>query len=249
MTNRRTTRRVSNRPMMNSQRLLSFDLRSSSFSSSSAKIRIALYALATLMLVAVVSCQSSVDTSNSTDARGIIVVNAPAAGEVRRVLVSEGVKVNEGTPIVEIAVQSEQPAASPSPGESAEARAARNFRTADAEIEAARAEAVKHQAEVDRLTPLVASGEASQAQLEGERALFERAQQRLQQAQDSKRSAESGLLSARQSSQNQASTPATAPREQTVNAIATSAGTVSVINARAGDRVKAGQPLATIRAN
>jgi multidrug efflux pump subunit AcrA (membrane-fusion protein) len=215
-------------------------------SSLSVKRRALLCAFALAALVASAACQSGGGAANS-DSRGIIVVNAPVTGTVRRVLVREGVAVNEGAAIVEIAVQTEQPTATPSPGESAEARAARNFKAADAEIDAARAEAVRHEAEVERLTPLVASGQASQAQLDGERALYEHAQQRLQKAQDAKKGAESGLLVARQSSQNQGSAPA--PREQTVAARATSAGTVSVINARVGDRVTAGQPLATLRAN
>jgi multidrug efflux pump subunit AcrA (membrane-fusion protein) len=217
-------------------------------SSLSAKQRACFCALALMALVAAAACRSGGGAGNS-DSRGIIIVNAPATGVVRRVLVREGVSVNEGAPIVEIAVQTEPPVATPSPGESAEARAARNFKAADAEIEAARAEAVKHQAEVERLTPLVASGQASQPQLDGERALYERAQQRLQQAQDAKRSAESGLLAARQSSQSQGGSTSIAPREQTIAARATSAGTVSVINARVGERVTAGQPLATLRAN
>ena len=217
-------------------------------SALSPKRRKGFCALALAALVTASACQSGVGTTNS-EARGIIIVNAPAAGEVRRVLVREGMTINEGTPIVEIAVQTETPAApTPSPGESAEARAARSFKAADAEIEAARAEAVRHEAEVQRLTPLVASNEASQAQLEGERALYERAQQRLQQAQDSKRRAETGLLASRQQSgQNQGSTPAS--REQIVIASATANGTVSAITARVGDRVKSGQPLATLRAD
>jgi multidrug efflux pump subunit AcrA (membrane-fusion protein) len=216
------------------------------FFSLSTKRRVLLCAFALTSLVAAAACQSGGGTSNS-DARGIVIVNAPATGVVRRVLVREGVSVNEGAPIVEIAVQTEAPAATPSPGESAEARAARNFETADAQIDEARAEVVRHQAEVERLTPLVANGEASQAQLDGERALYERAQQRLQKAQDAKRSAESGLLTARQPNQNQ--TNPAVPREQIVAARATSAGTVSVVNARVGERVTAGQPLATLRAN
>ena len=210
------------------------------------KRRTVFCALALTSLVASTACQSGVGTTNS-EARGIIIVNAPAAGEVRRVLVREGMTINEGTPIVEIAVQTETAAPTPSPGESTEARAARNFKAADAEIEAARAEAVRHEAEVQRLTPLVASGEASQAQLEGERALYERAQQRLQQAQDAKRRAETGLLTSRQQSgQNQGGAPA--PREQIVIASATANGTVSAITIRVGERVKSGQPLATLRA-
>lgn len=210
--------------------------------------------LCSLLLVALVAssaCQGGGGSESA--ARGIIIVNAPAAGVVRRVLVREGVAVNEGAPIVEIAVLDETPVATPTPGESAESRAGRNFKTADAEIEAARAEAMRHDAEVQRLTPLVASGEAPQSQLDGERALYERAQQRLQQAQDAKRNAENELRAARSTGRNQGSTsaqtPPLQPRERMVTASASSAGTVSVINARVGDRVTAGQPLATLRAN
>jgi multidrug efflux pump subunit AcrA (membrane-fusion protein) len=215
-------------------------------SSSSLRCRPLLYALVLALLVASAACQSN-GGSKGSETGGIVIVNAPVSGEVRRVIAREGVTVDAGAPIVEIAVQEETAAPTPSPGESAQARAARNFKSADADIDAARAEAVKHEAEVQRLTPLVASGEASSAQLEGERALYERAQQRLQQAQDAKRKAESGLLSARAAEQQPSSIPPLAPREQLVTANASSAGTVSVINARVGQRVKAGQPLATLR--
>jgi biotin carboxyl carrier protein len=213
------------------------------------KLKAALCVLALVTLAASASCQSNGSRSNNEEARGIIVINAPAAGEVRRVLVSEGVSVNEGAAIVEIAVRNETPMITPSPGESAESRAARNFKAADAEINAARAEVVRHQAEVERLTPLVASGDASQGQLDGERALYERAQQRLQHAQETKRSAESGLLAARQPDQIQNNAASLAPREEIVAARATSAGTVSAVSVRVGDRVTAGQPLATLRAD
>lgn len=213
--------------------------------------RFALGVLSLATLAALAACQSGGGTANSSEARGVIIVNAPATGEVRRVLAREGMQVNEGAAIVEIVVRTEAPAAAaPSPGESAEARAARTYQAADSEIEAARAEAVRHEAEVERLTPLVASGEASAAQLDGERALYERAQQHLQQAQAAKKNAENGLLTARQSSQNQAGTTAAPiPREQIVTANATSAGTVSVINAKVGQKVTIGQPLATLRAD
>jgi len=204
------------------------------------------------LLCAALAVSSACGSESSVDesaARGVVVVNAPAAGVVRRVIAREGMTVNEGAPIVEIAVVTEGPPAStPSPGESAEARAAGNFKAADAEIEAARAEVVRHDAEVRRLTPLVASGEAPQAQLDGERALYERAQQRLQQAQDAKQRAEGELRAARSQPTTSAAQPPP-PREQLMTAVASSAGTVSVVSVRVGDRVKAGQPVATLRAN
>jgi multidrug resistance efflux pump len=119
--------------------------------------------------------------------------------------------------------------------------------TAQSEIEAARAEVVRTQVEVQRLTPLVSAGQASQGELDGANALYNRAQQRLQRAQESAQGAQSGLIAARQ----QGSTSATqaVPAERIVAARATSAGTVSVISARVGDRVTMGQPLATLRAD
>jgi multidrug efflux pump subunit AcrA (membrane-fusion protein) len=201
----------------------------------------------TFLLLIISSACRSTEQSDQGTARGIIVVNAPATGVVRRVLVAEGIKVEAGAPIVEIAVLSETPTVTPSPGESAESVAVRNLKSADTEIEAARDEVVRHEAEVNRLTPLVASGEASQAQLDGERALYERAQQRLQKAQEAERNASTGLLAARQPGVNQPNTAAApAPREQIVAAQTSSAGTVRVISARVGQRVTVGQVLATV---
>ena len=195
----------------------------------------------TLMILLVSSACQSQTGSNGSDARGIIIVNAPATGEVRRVLVREGVSVNEGAPIVEIAVRTESQIAPPT-------QAARNIQSSQAEVEAARADVVRKEVEAQRLSTLVASGDAPQAQLDGARAEFEQAQRRLQQAQSSSQNAQTGLATARQQSQN-SSTPVQTFSEQLVIAQASSAGTVSVINAKVGDRVTAGQPLATLRAN
>lgn len=203
------------------------------------------FAFALIFSLMGASCRSS-QTENSQ--YGIVVINAPATGKVRRVLVGEGAQISEGAAMFEIVVERQEPAsAAPSPGESADARAARNIKTAEAQIEAARAEVVKHEAEVQRLTPLVASGQVPQAQLDAERSLYEQSQRRLQQAQDASKQAQSELLVARQpgAQANQAQT--SIPRVETVVARATSAGTVAVISARVGDRVASGQPLATLR--
>lgn len=204
-------------------------------------------ALSLPFLLAIMACHSADESADENSSSGVIVVNSPATGEVRRVLVAEGARVEAGAPIIEIVVQSEASAAAASPAESAEAQAARNLKSTQADIEAIRAEVVRHEAEVERLTPLVAANQASQAQLDGERALYERAQQRLQQAQSAERNAATELLAARQPGKGQASVEAQALREQLQTARASSAGRVRIISVRVGDHVRSGQPLATLR--
>ncbi len=213
---------------------------------SKASIKL-LLTLALLLTTAGAACRSS--GADDNDSSGIVVVSAPSAGVVKRVLVSEGAKVASGAGIVEIALPA--PASAPeAPGESPQARAARTYQSANAEIDAARAEVVRHEAEVQRLTPLVAAGQASQGELDGERALYERAQQRLQRAQTAARDAQTGLVVAQQpgaTSRQMNASPS--PREQLVNANTTSGGIVTVISVRPGDRVTQGQPVATLRAD
>ncbi|MDQ1591170.1 MAG: hypothetical protein QOG71_1797 [Pyrinomonadaceae bacterium] len=206
------------------------------------KFGVALHACALVALAVLASaCAGGKDDAG----RGLIIVNAPVAGEVRRVLVREGMVVNAGTPIVEIVVRTEARGVPQVKTEDPLARAGRNIDAAQARIEAARAETVRAEVEVQRLTPLVAAGDAQQAQLDGARAEYERAQRRLQEAQGAAQDAQSGLVAARRQPQTNAPV---APAEQIVAAEATSAGTVSVVSARVGDRVTAGQPLATLRA-
>ena len=202
--------------------------------------------LAVIFLSALVACQACSRGGDGT--RGVIVVNAPAAGEIRRVFAREGMEVVEGQPIAEIAIQ---PAAQSAPSTGADERQARaglTIQAAQAEVEAARTEVMRHEVEVQRLTPLVSSGQASQGDLDGERALYERAEQRLQRAKSAAQQAQSGLVVARQQSFNSSiATPS--PAEQVVAVRASGAGTVSALNTRIGERVVAGQPLATIRAH
>lgn len=208
--------------------------------------KLSLYAVALAALLIAPACQTR-SSSDEAATRGIIIVNSPAAGEVRRVLVREGMMVNEGTPLVEIAVRTEAQNTPRTQVEDPLARAGRNIGMAQVDIEAARAEVVRAEVEVQRLTPLATSGDVPQAQLDGARATFERAQHRLQQAQAAAQDAQANLVAARQQPRNSAPTPST-PAEQIVTARASSGGTVSVVNARVGERVAAGQPLATLRA-
>jgi multidrug resistance efflux pump len=183
----------------------------------------------------------------------VIVVSAPAAGVVRRVLAGEGAHVAEGAPVVEIAVSVEGAGgARAQAAEDPQARAARGVTASQSEVEAARAEVVRTEVEVQRLTPLVASGAATQGELDGARAQYDRAQQRFRRAQDAAQGAQSGLIAARQpgsGSPGAAAAAAATPAERIVAAQASSAGVVSVMSVRVGERVTAGQPLATLRAD
>jgi len=202
----------------------------------------------TLALLAPSACGGSGDKSKGGEGRGVVVVNAPAAGVVKRVLVSEGAAVGEGDPVVEIVVQTEQRGPERKMDEDPVARAAQVIQSSEAEIEAARSEVVRAEVEVQRLTPLVAAGQASQGELDGARADYDRAQQRLQRAQGAAQSAQGGLVAARQQARNRAQAPAPAPAEQVAQARASSAGTVTVVSVKPGDRVTQGQPVATLRA-
>jgi multidrug resistance efflux pump len=204
-----------------------------------------LIALAALLLLALVVLPACI-SKEETEARGVVIVNAPVAGEVRHILVNEGMRLKEGDPVVEIVVRNEAaPAATPR-GEDPVAAAGKNITSAQAEIESARAEVVRAEVEVQRLTPLVASGQATQGELDGAQSTYDRAQQRLQKAQAAERDAQAGLVAARQPSR--VPTPLATPSERVVYAVASSAGIVSVIGVRTGERVTVGQPLATLRA-
>ena len=210
--------------------------------------RVPPYVFAIAMLAASIACRSQVSSDNNA-VHGIIIVNAPAAGEIRRVLVREGMSVSKDAPVVEIIVRTEAPTTPQPQAEDPQARAARNIQASQAEVEAARAEVVRTEVEVQRLTPLVAGGQATQAELDGARAQYERAQQRFQKAQESAQGAQSGLVAARQQAQNSSNTSRPAPTEQIVTARASAAGKVTVINAQVGQRVVAGQALATLRSD
>ena len=201
--------------------------------------------LAFIMLVALIAGQACSRGRNS--ARGIIVVSAPVAGEIRRVLAREGMEVVAGQPIAEIAVNSPAQNA-PTPGpDKKRADPAGIIESIQSQIEVARAEVVQLEVEVQRLTPLVSSGQASQADLDAARALYERAQQRLQRLKTATQQAQSRLVAAQQSSTN-SSIASPGPAEQIVVMRAAAAGTVAALNARIGERVVVDQPLATIRA-
>jgi multidrug efflux pump subunit AcrA (membrane-fusion protein) len=172
-----------------------------------------------------------------------VVVNSPANGEVRRLMVSEGSRVDKEAPMVEIATQGvAQEVAQPQTRDAVN-QARDNVQSAEKAVDAARAQVVTTEAEVQRLRPMVAAGQTTQAELDGAQANYDRAQQRLQQAQANLQKAEAGVVAARQPGSQPA--PQT-PHEQLVIARAPSSGEVRVISVRPGEHVTLGQPLATI---
>lgn len=193
----------------------------------------------------IVSACRNTPIDGETSSRDSVSVTSPSAGKVSRLLVSEGVRVNAGAPMLELTADPDT-ASTRTPSNDPETRAVMNVESADREVDAARSEVVRNEANVQRLTPLVAGGLASQAELDGARAQYDQSQQRLQRAQESAQSARSSLNQARQPGSNSSIPPPTV-ESNTTSVRAPAAGTVSIIGARVGDRVVAGQTVATIR--
>ncbi|HKP87038.1 MAG TPA: hypothetical protein VJZ26_13125 [Blastocatellia bacterium] len=213
-------------------------------STSPGRARRSLALLALLMSVASAeACRSSDDDGKP---RGLVVVNATATGVVRRVLVSEGAPVGENAVIVEIATRPETPAAPEAGADDSQARARAASATAQKDIQAVEAEVQRAAVEVQRVQQLVASGSASQAELDAARAQYQHAQEKLQRAKDAAQSAQRSLILQQGRAQPQ---PPAKPSEQITAVRVPSSGVVRVISVRAGDRVTAGQPIATVAAD
>jgi multidrug efflux pump subunit AcrA (membrane-fusion protein) len=189
------------------------------------------------------ACRSS---ENDENPRGLVVVNATATGTVRRVLVNEGATVAENAVILEIAEQTQSQTAPPSQTDDSQARAQADNATALREIQAAEAEVERAAVEVQRVQPLVASGAAAQAQLDAARAGYQQAQEKLQRAKEKAQSAQRNFVLQQGRAQSQATAK---PAERIVAVRVPSSGVVRVISVRAGERVAAGQPIATVAAD
>ena len=178
-------------------------------------------------------------TTESETPSNLVVLSAPVSGTVRRVLVSEGIKVSEGAPVIEIAIRRE---AAPSSTVDPQAQTrARDVRQQTRALE----EAVERAAvEVARVGPLVASGAAPRPQLDAAQAEYQRAQERLQQAQAGARGPRATLDVDRGNVGLTRSTDA--PAETIVYVRASAPGTLRVVSVRVGQQVRAGQPLATV---
>ena len=167
-----------------------------------------------------------------TEQSSTVVVNAPADGVVRRLLVGEGAAVDKDAAIIELAVPAEHPVASqPS---SANAEQARAQRAAETDLASAEGEANRTAGELRRIEPLVKRGLASQLELDKARAQSQDAKERLRLARERARTAEENR-----------DQPATA-NEQVIAVRVPAAGTIRALNVQAGQIVRIGQPLATL---
>jgi multidrug efflux pump subunit AcrA (membrane-fusion protein) len=195
--------------------------------------RAILFSLLTSCLLILPACGTK--SGNGSETANLIVVNAPVAGEVRRVLVSENIAVDENAPIVEIAVRNapSDPAARKAPLPPAE-----NPRN---EINEAQKEVERASVEVSRVEQLVASKAAPQSQLDAARADYQKAQEHLQQLQK-KASTRSPVNTEPVGNQPLDSQSG----EKSVLVRVPAAGVVRVISVKRGQTVSAGQPLATI---
>jgi multidrug resistance efflux pump len=194
--------------------------------------------VAASLAVATASCRK---TGKAGGSEGIVVIKSPAAGKVRRVLVSEGAAVSEGAVIIEIAVQ--QASAGPQ-AQTTDPRAASRAVVEASQKETAEAEADVQRALVDvqRAEQNVASGLASQAELDAARARHQQAQKRLDGLRERVQAARDNLTY----QQGRGSSAPAAPREEVVAVRATTSGTVRAISSRVGEQVSPGQPLATM---
>ncbi len=198
------------------------------------------FILSLLALLPATACRSN-DKGASTS--GLVVVKAPATGQVRRVLASEGSSVNEGAVLVEIAVESSSGAARPDSGDDGTlARAA--LETARKQISEAEADVNRAAVEARRIEPLVQSRAAPQSQLDAARAQYQQAQERLDRLRQTARSAQNQIVS----SEGRKLSAAPAPTEKIVEVRVPVSGTVRVLRARAGQEIIAGQPVATVSA-
>jgi multidrug resistance efflux pump len=178
------------------------------------------------------ACRTSV-----TEQSRNVVVNAPADGVVRRVLVGEGAAVDKDAAIIEIALQREHVEATQAGDTSADQ--ARAVRAAQADLAAAEGEASRTAGDLRRIEPLVKRGLASQAELDKARAQSQDAQERLRLAREKAKGAEA----------SRAQTSAAAANEEIITVRVPAGGIVQTLSVHAGQTVTSGQPVATLISN
>lgn len=202
-------------------------------------MRKAAFTLIVASLVGATSACHRPDEGSGPD--NLIVINAPVAGQVRRVLVREGTQVGEGTAIIEIAVRTSAGWPQDSSGErQKQSRAA--VETSLKEVVEAEADAQRALVDVQRAEQSLASGFGSQPEVDAARARHQQAQQRLDAIREKAQTARDNLTFQR----GRASSNSAAPREEIVTVRVTAPGKVRAISSRVGQQVEQGQPLATL---
>ncbi|HJQ69058.1 MAG TPA: biotin/lipoyl-binding protein [Blastocatellia bacterium] len=195
----------------------------------------------TLIVASLVVAASACHKADEGGPGNLVVINAPVAGQVRRVLVREGAQVSEGTAIIEIAIHSASAGSQDSTADQQrESRAA--VESSAKEIVEAEADLQRALVDVQRVEQSLASGFGSQAEVDAARARFLLAQQRLDGLRQKAQAARDNLTY-----QRGRGSPAPAePREEIVTVRVPAAGTVRAISSRVGQQVAEGQPLATL---
>ena len=187
--------------------------------------------------------EKNLSSRTNETAANLIVLNANAGGVVRRVLVAEGVTVREGAPIIKI--ESEGAGVDAAVNESNAADEARR-RAAQSQtiVRADEREVERTLIEVQRVESLVAQNAAPQAQLDAARALYQAAQERLQPTQRGGQSVAPQNYGQTANAVSAANVNGAGRATQFVRA--TQAGSLRVVSVRVGQRVAAGQPVATM---
>ena len=195
------------------------------------------FSLLPIVIAMIVAGACRSETSDTPT--GLIVINAPVAGKVQRILVSEGMSVQENTTLIEIRVLSNPPVSSGN-GNQQIPQSAPNPQV---EAKIAEEDLQRASVELQRIEPLVSTGGAPQAHLDAARAQYQQAQERLDQFRRNEQIIRTNPAMQPNNSNFGQSAP---PSENIIAVRAPVAGNLRVISARVGQIVKAGDPVATI---
>ena len=188
-------------------------------------------------IVFAAACQPEKTADSSAD---LVIVKAPADGIISKIVVGEGAEVGENAGIAEIEVTEETSAAPPPENLNEQETAVQN---AQKEIENAQKEVEQASVEMQRVEPLAASDSIPQAQLDAARADFQRAREKLQAAREREKNRETQMLVNRS---RETAADKTIRQTKIVVARVPVGGKLKVLNARIGQKVRMGQPLATV---
>lgn len=179
------------------------------------------------------ACGSRTAKDNATP-DNLVIVNAPTAGVVRRVVAREGLPARAGAVLLEISVENPIAASNPNNAMSEAAERMRQIANSRSRVDDLMRDKERTAVEVARVESLVAAGQVPQSQLDAARAEFQRAQEQAQ-------ALTAGVVSA-------TPRPSVMPEVESKIVVVRVPvnGTMRVVSVRTGDRVTANQPLATL---